>query len=159
MIQVAFAGHNRPHDLGRHKPVIEGLDAAFALLKQAGVHEARLLTGLATGADELAVAAWKRSGLGPIHAVFPFLDEPGDIVGPGKLAETATWLDGAAAQAQGRNPHLKQTRMIVETADLVIPSSNALRTAPAAPPSRSLGRWSWAGRSCGSGLPSRTRCG
>jgi hypothetical protein len=120
MIQVAFAGHNRPHDLGRHKPVTEALDGAFALLKQAGVHEARLLTGLATGADELAAAAWKRAGLGPIHAVFPFLDEPAELAGPGKLAESATWLDGAATQAEGRNPHLKQTRMIVETADLVI---------------------------------------
>ena len=36
MIQVAFAGHNRPHDLGRHGPVITGLDAAFSMIKAAG---------------------------------------------------------------------------------------------------------------------------
>lgn len=121
MIQVAFAGHNRPHDLGRHGPVITGLDAAFALLKEAGVTHARLLTGLATGADELAAAAWRRADLGPIHAVLPFLDEPKPpAIGPGGEADSATWLDGAAAEKLGRNPHLKQTRMIVETADIVV---------------------------------------
>jgi hypothetical protein len=121
MIQVAFAGHNRPHDLGRHGPVISGLDTAFAMVKEAGVTEARLLTGLATGADELAVAAWRRANLGPIHAVFPFLADPNSpAIGPGGLAESATWLDGAASEAHGRNPHLKQTRLIVETADLVV---------------------------------------
>jgi len=121
MIQVAFAGHNRPHDLGRHGPVIAGLDAALAMIKEAGVHEARLLTGLADGADELAAAAWRRAGLGPVHAVFPFLqDQHSGGVGPVGAAESATWLDGASSEAQGRNPHLKQTRLIVETADLVI---------------------------------------
>ena len=34
--------------------------------------------------------------------------------------KSATWLDGAASEAHGRNPHLKQTRLIVETADLVV---------------------------------------
>ncbi|MDB5451818.1 MAG: hypothetical protein JWO33_396 [Caulobacteraceae bacterium] len=121
MIQVAFAGHNRPHDLGRHGPVIAGLDAAFAMLQEAGVGQARLLTGLATGADELAAAAWRRTGLGPVHAVFPFVEEPHQPpIGPAGLADSATWLDGAASEADGRNPHLKQTRLIVETADLVV---------------------------------------
>ena len=121
MIQVAFAGHNRPHDLGRHGPVIAGLDAAFSMLREAGVAQARLLTGLATGADELAAAAWKRSDLGPVHAVFPFLEEPHQPpIGPAGLAGSATWLDGQASEAEGRNPHLKQTRLIVETADLVV---------------------------------------
>jgi hypothetical protein len=121
MIQVAFAGHNRPNDLGRHGPVIAGLDAAFAMLREAGVTEARLLTGLANGADELAAAAWKRCGLGPVHAVFPFLEEPHQPpIGPAGLAQSATWLDGLASEAEDRNPHLKQTRLIVETADLVV---------------------------------------
>jgi hypothetical protein len=121
MIQVAFAGHNRAHDLGHRKKVSKGLDAAFGLLKSVGVANARLLSGLAPGADELAAAAWRRAGLGAIHAVFPFLDDPKHPkIGAGGLAETATWLDGEAAEAQGRNPHLKQTRMIVEMADLLV---------------------------------------
>src|SRR5436189_2156220 len=91
------------------------------MLKEAGVTAARLLTGLANGADELAAAAWRRADLGPIHAVFPFLEEAAPLaIGPAGAAETATWLDGATAEGEGRNPHLKQTRMIVETADLVV---------------------------------------
>lgn len=118
MIQVAFAGHNRADDLGHHQPVIEGLDAALALLKSAGIDQARLLTGLAPGADELAAGAWRRAELGPIHAVLPFLHDPDPDME--HLAESATWLDGEAAEREGRNPHLKQTRMVVETADLLL---------------------------------------
>lgn len=120
-LQVAFAGHNRAPDLGHRPPVLQGLFAAFALIKAANNGPARLLTGLASGADELAAAAWRQSDLGPIHAVFPFLhDAEAPMVGPNGAAETATWLDGAAAEAEGRNPHLKQTRLIVETADLLV---------------------------------------
>ncbi|HEX5378147.1 MAG TPA: hypothetical protein VFW47_06210 [Phenylobacterium sp.] len=121
MIQVAFAGHNRANDLGHHPTVIEGLDAAFRLLRDAGASQARLLTGLATGADELAADAWRRAGLGPTHAVFPFLDDPdAPPISPEGLAQTATWLDGAATELNGRNPHLRQTRLIVETSDLLV---------------------------------------
>lgn len=120
-LQVAFAGHNRALDLGRRPPVLEGLFAAFNLIKAASSGPARLLTGLASGADELAAAAWRQAGLGPIHAVFPFLHDPEQPpVGPSGAAESATWLDGEAAEAEGRNPHLKQTRLIVETADLLV---------------------------------------
>lgn len=121
MIQIAFAGHNRPRDLGPREQVSAALRAAFELIRDADVGEARLLTGLAPGADELAAAAWREAGLGPIHAAFSFLDDPAsDEVGPGRLAESGTWLDGVAAEAQGRNPYLKQTRLIVEAADLVV---------------------------------------
>jgi len=121
MIQVAFAGHNRPQDLGEHGPVSEALTHAFRLLKAAGAPPARLLTGLASGADELAVAAWRAEAMGPIHAVFPFLEDPdGEEARAGELADSVTWLDGAALAAEGRNPHLKQTRVIVEAADLVV---------------------------------------
>ena len=75
-LQVAFAGHNRALDLGRRPPVLEGLFAAFNLINAASSGPARLLTGLASGADELAAAAWRQAGLGPIHAVFPFLHDP-----------------------------------------------------------------------------------
>ncbi|MDP3660683.1 hypothetical protein [Phenylobacterium sp.] len=121
MIQIAFAGHNRPDDLGHREQASAALAATFALIKATGVGEARLLSGLASGADELAAAAWREAGLGPVHAVLPFLDDP-DVskVGPGGLADSVTLLDGAAAEAQGRNPHLKQTRLIVEAADLVV---------------------------------------
>jgi hypothetical protein len=121
MIQIAFAGHNRPEDLGPHEPTRQALDAAFALIKAAGVENARLLTGLAAGADLLAVGAWKAAGLGPVHGVFPYLDEPGQPpIGADGPAETATWLYGKGAEGLERNPHLKQTRLIVEAADLVV---------------------------------------
>lgn len=119
MIQLAFAGHNRANDLGHHQPVIDGLDAAIALIGRAGVKRARLLTGLAPGADELTAAAWRRSKLGPVHAVFPFLSGPDSRLAKGAAA-SATWLDGATTEAQGRNPHLKQTRLVVEAADLLL---------------------------------------
>lgn len=121
LIQIAFAGHNRPQDLGPHRLVSTALTAAFEMIRAAGVEEALLLTGLAVGADELAAKAWREVGLGEIHAVFPFLDDAAKInIGPGGLASSATWLDGAGAEARGRNPHLKQTRLIVEAADLVV---------------------------------------
>jgi hypothetical protein len=120
-IQLAFAGHNRAHDLGQHQTVIEGLDAAFDLIGQAGIESARLLTGLASGADELAAAAWRRARLGPTHAIFPFLHDPeSPEIGEGALAQSATWLDGESTEKAGRNPHLKQTRLVVETADLLV---------------------------------------
>lgn len=121
MIQVAFAGHNRANDLGHHQPVVAGLDAAFTMLKAAGVGQARLLTGLASGADELAAAAWKRAGMGAAHAVFPFLEDPAtESIGPDGPAQSATWLDGQATEVLGRNPHLRQTRLIVEAADILV---------------------------------------
>jgi len=120
-LQVAFAGHNRANDLGHRTHVTNDLDAAFELIRLTGCGHARLLTGLASGADELAAAAWQRAGLGPIHAVFPFLDDPdAPHVGPSGVAQSATWLDGEATQAEGRNAHLKQTRLIVEIADLLV---------------------------------------
>ncbi|MES2896088.1 MAG: hypothetical protein V4759_08665 [Pseudomonadota bacterium] len=120
MIQLAFAGHNRANDLGHHEPVTEGLDAAFRLIREAGVERARLLTGLAPGADELAAEAWRLAQLGPIHAVFPFLDDPEAKAAELRGVQSATWLDGAAAEVLGRNPHLKQTRLVVEAADLLV---------------------------------------
>ena len=120
-VQIAFAGHNRAEDLGDPESIFSQLSDTFTLLRTAGVSEARLLTGLASGSDELAAAAWRQAGLGPIHAVLPYLDfELNGRIGPDGLAEDATWLDGAAAEAAGRNAHLKQTRMIVEAADLVV---------------------------------------
>ncbi len=120
MIQLAFAGHNRANDLGHHAPITEGLDAAFRLIREAGVEHARLLSGLAPGADELAAEAWRLAQLGPIHAVFPFLDDPAAKAAELRGVQSATWLDGAAAEALGRNPHLKQTRLVVEAADLLV---------------------------------------
>src|SRR5690349_8745537 len=121
MIQIGFAGHNRAVDLGHRQQVLGGLDAAFAMIKAAGVSNARLVTGLASGADELAATAWSRAGLGPIHAIFPFLEtcDNGET-DAACLAQSATWLDGAATEARGRNPHLKQTRLVVEASDLLV---------------------------------------
>ena len=119
---MAFAGHNRPDDLGDTANIAASLDEAFALLKAAGVERARLLTGLAEGADHLAVNAWKAADLGPIHAVHPFLPQPADeAAGESPHAiESATWLDGANAETVGRSAHLAQTRWLIEAADLLV---------------------------------------
>jgi len=117
--QVAFAGHNRADDLGDPEAASAGLHAAFALLKQAGVRQGRLLTGVAPGADLLAVEAWRAAGLGPIHAVSPFLDDAAGPV-PTDLAGSATWLDGETTRTRGRNPHLSQSRWLIGAADLLV---------------------------------------
>lgn len=121
LIQIAFAGHNRPYDLGAHGPVTRDLESAFRMLGEAGRIRARLVSGLASGADKLAAAAWKRAGMGPAHAIYPFLNEGQDgAVGPSGLAQTATWLDGKASEKAGRNPHLEQTRWLIAAADLLV---------------------------------------
>jgi hypothetical protein len=121
LIQIAFAGHNRPGDLGDHKPLIRDLDIAFSMLKAAGLTNARLVTGLATGADELAAEAWRKAGMGSAHAIYPFLDEvPEQGIGPDALIQSATWLDGKAVEAVGRNPHLQQTRWLLGAADFLV---------------------------------------
>jgi len=117
--QVAFAGHNRPEDLGDPVAALASLRSAFAMLSEAGVSEARLVTGLAPGADLLAARAWRDEGLGPIHAVFPFLDTPFEP-GSEALIESATWLDGRTSESLGRNPHLSQTRWLIGAADLLV---------------------------------------
>lgn len=116
--QVAFAGHNRPEDLGDPAHVSAGLDAAFAMLSQAGVDEARLITGLAPGADLLAATAWTAAGLGPVHGVFPFLDDTVEVP-TARLMEAGTWLDGRATESLGRSAYLAQTRWLVGAADLL----------------------------------------
>ena len=121
MIQIGFAGHNRADDLGHRHQVLSGLDAAFRMIQAAGVGSARLVTGLASGADELAAMAWSRAKLGPIHAIFPFLDtRDNGETDTACLAQSATWLDGSSTEARGRNPHLKQTRLVVEASDLLV---------------------------------------
>ena len=119
-IQVAFAGHNRPEDLGDASVVREGLDRALAQLREAGFEHGRLFCGLAAGADTLAVERWRQHGLGPVHLVLPFLDDSQCPEPPDAVGDLVTRLDGAAAEAEGRNPHLQQTRLIVEAADIVV---------------------------------------
>jgi len=117
--QIAFAGHNRPSDIGDQKAAAAGLSAGFGLIKLAGVEQALLLTGLAGGADVLAAKAWWNAGLGPVHAVYPFLTEtPPDE--PLEGVENSTWLDGAALEAAGGSAHLAQTRWLVAAADLLV---------------------------------------
>lgn len=119
---MAFAGHNRPDDLGDTSEIASALDQTLELLKSVGVERARLLTGFAAGADRLAVEAWKAAKLGPIHAVHPFLPRPATGPSPAgaDAIESATWLDGANAEAFGRSAHLVQTRWLIEAADLLI---------------------------------------
>ena len=118
-IQVAFAGHNRPEDLGDPAQAWAGLENAFALLAQAGVADARLVTGLAPGADLLAAEAWKAAGRGPVHAGFPFLDDTVEG-GAAALMDAGAWLDGHATEKLGRNPYLAQTRWLIGAADLLV---------------------------------------
>jgi hypothetical protein len=117
-VQVAFAGHNRAEDLGDVDEAFEGLSKAFALLSEAGMTRARLVTGLAEGADLLAAKAWLGQGLGPVHAVFPHLDDKAELVGDEQVS--STWLDGDSSEAAGRNPHLAQTRWLIGAADLLV---------------------------------------
>ena len=118
-LQVAFAGHNRSEDLGDHAEVSAGLSCVFSLLAEAGVGRARLLTGLAPGADQLAARAWRDHGLGPVHAVFPHLQD-GSGAAAKRLMDAATWLDGRRTEKGGRNPHLAQTRWLIASADLLV---------------------------------------
>jgi hypothetical protein len=118
-IRVAFAGHNRLEDLGDISAVKVAVGRAFEMLKTVGRGQGELFTGLADGADVIAARTWADLGLGPIHAVYPFLDdEPGK--GADTLADRVTRLDGAAIETSLRNPHLVQTRWLVEDADLLV---------------------------------------
>lgn len=125
--QIAFAGHNRPSDLGDRASAAKALRAAFALLAEAGLSQARLLTGMASGADTLAAAAWHGAGLGTIHAVYPFLGErpPARTRTP---VDASTWLDGAAMEAAGRSAHLAQTHWLLGSADLLVVLWDGKRT-------------------------------
>lgn len=117
--QIAFAGHNRPEDLGEASQVSAGLTTAWAMLSEAGLSEARLLSGYADGADVIAVETWRRAGLGAVQIVLPFLDEPAPGL-PDDLSREATRLDGAAVRANLRSPHLAQSRWLIGAADLLV---------------------------------------
>jgi len=117
-VQVAFAGHNRAPELGDRGRAESALIDAFARIKAAGVTQARLLSGYAPGADRLAARAWRAIGLGPVHAVFPFLDE--SRAAAARWVDGATWLDGEATLAGGRHPHLAQSRWLIGAADLLV---------------------------------------
>ena len=119
-IQIAFAGHNRADDLGDPAAVAAGLRQAWTLLSEAGVRQARLLTGHASGADKLAIETWREAGLGPVQAVLPFLDDRDAALLPDDLARSAVLLDGAATRAIQRSPHLAQTRWLIGAADLLV---------------------------------------
>jgi hypothetical protein len=119
-IQVAFAGHNRTEDLGDPADVLSSINEAMQMLAQAGVEDARMISGHAIGADGLAIQAWQAAGFGPVEVIMPFLDGEDSIEPPPELAATATWLDGAASRASLRSPHLCQARWLVGAADLLV---------------------------------------
>lgn len=125
-LQVAFAGHSRPGDLGNLEALEAKVEQALHRLRAAGIKHARLMTGLAEGADKMVAEAWRRRDMGPTHAVLPFLDEAEELVGPGAVAQTATWLDGEQAHEIGCSPHLVQTRWMLSHAELLIVVWNGL---------------------------------
>ena len=118
-IRVAFAGHNRAEDIGGIDQATRVLHAGFACLREAGVQTGVLLTGLADGADLLAVAEWRKLGLGAVHGVMPHLEDslPAD---PALQPDRITWLDGASVERAGRSPHALQTRWLLEDADILL---------------------------------------
>lgn len=118
-VQVAFAGHNRTGDLGDPTTAATALAKVFGLFSSAGIVNARLLTGMAPGADVLAAEQWRAAKLGPIHAIYPFLTDKAPD-GTGELIDAATWLDGAATRELGRNPHLTQALWMIGAADLLV---------------------------------------
>lgn len=120
-LQIAFAGHVGSSDIGDIDRVAGALATALALLGEAGVTQATLITGLAEGADQLAAKEWRKASMGAVHAVYPVLI-PADA-SPAPPAETPdfmTSLDGDAGLVAGLNPYLEQTRWIVGVADLLI---------------------------------------
>jgi hypothetical protein len=119
LIQIAFAGHNRPDDLGDPAAAERDLKAAFAMMASAGLTQGRLLTGYARGADRLAARLWRECGLGPIHVVQPFLADEAEA-GHEPPTSLYTLLDGEACEAAGRNPYLAQTRWLIGSADMLI---------------------------------------
>ncbi len=118
-VQIAFAGHNRPEDLDDSAAARASLDHALRMLAAAGVTSGRLITGVADGADLLAVAAWNATGLGPTHAVYPFLRDPAATF-PADHGRAETWLDGQGFEAGGRSAYLAQSRWLVESADILL---------------------------------------
>ena len=118
-VQIAFAGHNRPEDIDNLDAARASLASAFERLKSAGLVSGTLITGVADGADLLAAAAWDSAGLGPVHAVYPYLnDAPAEITAT--HGRTDTWLDGDSFDTAGRSAHLALTRWLVESADLLL---------------------------------------
>lgn len=115
-LRVAFAGHARREDLGHSAAVADQLRAVFTELR---LRDSILISGLAQGADQLAVRAWSETGSGTVHAVLPYLDSALPTGTPDIVTAT-TWLDGRAAEAVGRNGHLIQTRWVLEDADLLV---------------------------------------
>ena len=118
-VQIAFAGHNRPEDIDNLNAARASLASAFERLKSAGLVSGTLITGVADGADMLAAAAWDSAGLGPVHAVYPYLnDARADFTAT--HGRTDTWLDGDSFDTAGRSAHLALTRWLVESADLLL---------------------------------------
>ena len=118
-VQIAFAGHNRPEDIDSLDAARASLTSAFDRLKTTGLVSGTLITGVADGTDLLAAAAWDSAGLGPVHAVYPYLKAPqAEVVAT--HGRTDTWLDGDSYDSAGRSAHLALTRWLVESADLLL---------------------------------------
>ncbi|HEY5107253.1 MAG TPA: hypothetical protein VII73_10860 [Caulobacteraceae bacterium] len=151
-LRIGFSGHRAVDRLGDEAVLSANLDAAFRLARDAvgamaamplddcdeilgdafdGPASLRLITGIATGADRIAIARWRVMAAGPVHALTPYLDpatgqpltdEPShakwfDRVTDLGEFETSTCLDGAAA---GRHGHGELSRWIVRNCDVVV---------------------------------------
>jgi Ca2+/Na+ antiporter len=125
-LQVAFAGHRHPEEFGEGAAIEAQVLRAFELLKAASIKRARLLTGLADGADQIALKAWRTARMGTVHAVLPFLLDTPEGLNLENPDETVTWLDGASENGEGINPHLIQTRWLVSPADILVVVWNGL---------------------------------
>jgi len=118
-VQIAFAGHNRPEDIDNLDAARASLGSAFDRLKAAGLVNGTLITGVADGTDLVAATAWDSAGLGPVHAVYPYLNDAQAEM-TATHGRTDTWLDGDSYDGAGRSAHLALTRWLVESADLLL---------------------------------------
>ena len=151
-LRIGFSGHRAAERLGDEAMLSANLDGAFRLAREAagamaqmpldgcdeilgeafaGAASLRLITGIATGADRIAIARWRAGGVGPIHALTPYLDpatgqpltdEPSHAKDFDRVTdlgdfETSTCLDGASA---GRHGHGELSRWIVRNCDVLV---------------------------------------
>lgn len=127
-------------------PGLEGgtLDQAHsrALAGTGATASVTLITGLADGADQVAIDLWRHHGMGRIHALVPYsdpqhpdrhawTDTPGndpatrvDVAEAKASGRIDDWtvLDGMAGETAfpPRHPHLEQSRWLVRWSELVV---------------------------------------
>ena len=147
-LTVAFTGHRRP--MAAPGPLAEALGTAFGMIVRACAPKAgaarppalHLVSGIAPGADRLAVVAARASGFARVTALVPYATAgggltdrageagPDDLVSADLLAglgvDIVEVLDGAGADAAGRDGHAELAGHLLARADLLVALWNGL---------------------------------